>query len=283
MADNYLEKKFEEYNANRGKRPQTKRTTTLPKAGTIQMKFPPRRVFVTGGAKGIGRAIVARFCSAGCRVAFCDIDSRAGQSTAEATGSRFYPVDVTDASALRHAVESVIALWGDLDILVNNVGICKFEPLESLSLDAFDKTVATNLRPVIITAQAMARHRANLVEPSTYGRIINISSTRHIMSEPDSEAYAATKGGVAALTHALAASLAKYHITVNSISPGWIETGNYDTLRAVDHEQHMSRRVGRPDDIASACLYLSMPESDFITATDIVVDGGMTHKMIYEE
>jgi len=114
------------------------------------------------------------------------------------------------------------------------------------------------------------------------GAIINIASTRAIMSEPNSEAYAASKGGIVALTHALAASFSKYQIMVNAILPGWIETGNYNELSNADHLQHFSQRVGKPSDIANACLFLANKENNFITGTQLVVDGGMTKKMIYE-
>jgi NAD(P)-dependent dehydrogenase (short-subunit alcohol dehydrogenase family) len=103
------------------------------------------------------------------------------------------------------------------------------------------------------------------------------------MSEPDSEAYAASKGGIVALTHALAASFAPDHIRVNCISPGWIETGDYSKLRDTDHSQHLSGRVGKPDDIARACLYLTEDGNDFVNGTNLIIDGGMTRKMIYEE
>ncbi|HOP73043.1 MAG TPA: SDR family oxidoreductase, partial [Thermoclostridium caenicola] len=112
---------------------------------------------------------------------------------------------------------------------------------------------------------------------------VNIASTRALMSEPNWEAYAATKGGIVALTHALAASLGKDRITVNAISPGWIETGDYTRLRPADHEQHLSGRVGKPEDIARACLYLTDKANDFVTGINLVVDGGMTRKMIYVE
>ena len=115
------------------------------------------------------------------------------------------------------------------------------------------------------------------------GSILNIASTRAIMSEPNSESYAATKGGIVALTHALAASLSEEQITVNAISPGWIETRDYESLRKIDHEQHLSKRVGKPEDIARACLYLTAKENNFVTGINLVVDGGMTRKMIYEE
>ena len=115
------------------------------------------------------------------------------------------------------------------------------------------------------------------------GAIVNIASTRAIMSEPHSEAYAATKGGIVALTHALATSFSEDRITVNAISPGWIETGDYSKLSKADHEQHLSQRVGKPEDIARACLYLTAKENDFVTGINLVVDGGMTRKMIYVE
>lgn len=114
------------------------------------------------------------------------------------------------------------------------------------------------------------------------GSIVNIASTRAFMSEPYSEAYAATKGGIVSLTHALASSFSEDRITVNSISPGWIEVGDYAQLRDIDHGQHLSKRVGRPADIARACLFLTSRENDFITGTNLTVDGGMTKKMIYE-
>jgi NAD(P)-dependent dehydrogenase (short-subunit alcohol dehydrogenase family) len=115
------------------------------------------------------------------------------------------------------------------------------------------------------------------------GAIVNIASTRAMMSEPNSEAYAASKGGAVGITHALAASFAEDGITVNCISPGWIETGDYSQLRDADHEQHFSNRVGKPDDIARACLYLTARENNFVNGVNLVVDGGMTRKMIYEE
>ena len=104
-----------------------------------------------------------------------------------------------------------------------------------------------NLRPVFITSHALAVHRKSQNSTNTYGRIINLCSTRYLMSEPGSEGYAASKGGIYSLTHALALSLAEWHITVNSISPGWIQTHDYEQLRAEDHSQHPSGRVGKPE------------------------------------
>ncbi len=115
------------------------------------------------------------------------------------------------------------------------------------------------------------------------GSIVNMASTRALMSEPNSEAYAASKGGIVALTHAMAVSLGPVRIRVNCVSPGWIETVDYKALRESDHTQHPAGSVGRPDDVVKACMYLSDPDNDFVTGTNLVIDGGMTRKMIYEE
>ncbi|WP_084146840.1 SDR family oxidoreductase [Paenibacillus wynnii] len=119
--------------------------------------------------------------------------------------------------------------------------------------------------------------------PDDGGEIINISSTRSLMSEPNSEAYAASKGAISALTHTMAVTLGNDGITVNSISPGWIETNDYSKLRSVDHSQHPSGRVGKPEDIARACLYLTAPDNNFVTGAQLINDGGMTRKMIYAD
>ena len=274
---------MEEYRCGKSQQRVVKRTPSGAKPGTINVKFPSRRVFVTGGAKGIGRAIVEAFRNADCRVAFCDNDSKAGTATAQATGAQFYPIDVTDANALDACVERVIKAWGDIDVIVNNVGVGNFAPLTETSIEDFDKVLATNLRPVFVTSRRLAIHRQSLEEKPTYGRIINLCSTRYRMSEPGTEGYAASKGGVDALTHSLMASLAPLHITVNAISPGWIENYNYDTLTEADHCQHPSQRVGKPQDIARMCLFLAHPDNDFINGENIVIDGGMTRKMIYVE
>lgn len=249
----------------------------------VVCRFPGRRVFITGGANGIGRVLVESFCHAGCRVAFCDCDRVAGDCTALESGARFFPLDVCDAEVLEACLQGLFAEWGDLDVVINNVGISLFSPIEQTSISDFDRILATNLRPVFITSRALARHRRSLPSPNPYGRIINISSTRHLMSEPGSEGYAASKGGICSLTHALALSLAPLHVTVNAVSPGWIEHADYAGLRSEDHTQHPSGRVGRPEDIARVCLFLCMEHNDFIDGENITVDGGMTRKMIYLE
>ncbi len=242
--------------------------------------FEGKTLFVTGGASGIGRSIVEAFRCAGAAAAFCDIDLRSGERTAAETGALFLPADVADA--LRRALEECCARLGEIDILVNNAGVSEFTPLVDTSVEQFDRVLAINLRPVFITAQWMAARRNTPEGRSRYGRIVNIASTRWLQSEPASEAYAASKGGIVSLTHALALSFAEYAVTVNAVSPGWIDTGHYP-IGERDHRQHPSGRVGTPADIARACLFLADPANDFIDGQNIVADGGMTKKMIYVE
>ena len=281
MADNYLEKKMEEHRQGTPARRRPGISPAGRRRGEVVYNLGERTVFVTGGASGIGRAIVKAFCDAGCNVAFCDKDVKAGNATAQHTGSRFYPLDVTNADALKGAMTDFAQRRGIIDIVVNNVGIGDFKPLASLTLDDFDRVMATNVKPLIITSQFLAAQRADT--PADYGRIINIASTRAAMSEAGTEAYSASKGAIVSLTHALMMSLAPLRITVNCISPGWIETGDRTALRDIDHDFHPSRRVGTPEDIARMCLWLALPDNDFVNGENITIDGGVTRKMIYPE
>ena len=293
MADNYIERQQEQYEARKaawkqaqkyGKKKLTAVRPAESKSHTSTVSKPEdskRRVFVTGGAEGIGKAIVEAFCLAGNQVAFCDINETSGQETAKATGAMFHKVDVSDKNALESCMQTILAEWNDIDIIVNNVGISQFSSITETSVEDFDKILSINLRPAFITSRRLALHRQSLDTPNPYGRIINICSTRYLMSEPGSEGYAASKGGIYSLTHALALSLSEWHITVNSIAPGWIQNNNYDQLRPEDHAQHPSGRVGKPEDIARMCLFLCQEENDFINGENITIDGGMSKKMIY--
>lgn len=241
-----------------------------------------RRIFVTGGAHGIGRGIVEAFTRQGDEVVFCDIDPELGAQTAAETGARFYQLDVTDADGLERCMQQIFETLGDIDILVNNVGVSTFKPLTELSVEEFDRVLATNLRPAFITARQLARHRQSNGN-RTYGRIINLCSTRYLQSEAGTEAYSASKGGIYSLTHALAVSLAPLHITVNAIAPGWIHVREEEQLRPEDHRFHPSGRVGTPEDIARACLFLCDEANDFLNGQTLTIDGGTTIQMIYPE
>ena len=242
-----------------------------------------RRVFVTGAGHGIGRAIVEAFVAEGDCVAFCDIDKERGDEVAAATGARFFLLDVCDKQALEDAVQQLLCEWGDIDIIINNVGIGGFESITETTVEHFETVLNTNLRPVFITSRLLAMHRKSNGAANPYGRIVNMCSTRYLQSEPGSEGYAASKGGIWSLTHALAVSLAPYHITVNCIAPGWISVSEDEVLRPQDHSFHLSGRVGCADDIARTCLFLCDERNGFINGQCITVDGGVTKKMIYPE
>ncbi len=240
-----------------------------------------KRIFITGGAKGIGKAIVQAFSKENNQVAFCDIDVDAGKILSESTHSSFFKADAGNKEELESALQKLFADWGDIDILINNVGVGHFKPITELSVEEFEKVLDINLRSVFITSRLLAIHRDKQVEKNPYGRIVNLCSTRYLMSESGTEAYSASKGGVFSLTHSLSISLSPYNITVNSISPGWIENYNYESLTKEDHLQHPSKRVGEPDDIARMILFICDEKNDFINGENIVIDGGMTRKMIY--
>ncbi len=280
MADNYLEQKMEDMRS--GKLRPSSLTTATPRKGFLQVPFPPRRVLVTGGANGIGLAITRAYINAGCKVAVFDIDKERGQQLAQNEGIRFYHVDLCDAKKVEESFLNLLHAWRDVDIIVNDAGISSFFPLTDGGLESFDRIINTNMRPIYILARLWALHKKQYPIPSDYGgRMINISSTRHIQSEIGTEGYSASKGAVASITHALMMSLSEFGITVNCISPGWIHTGKPEELTEADHLQHPSHRVGTPEDIARTCIFLSLPGNDFINGADIVVDGGMTRKMIY--
>lgn len=294
MADNYIERQYEQYEARKAAwekaRKYGKKKTNITHASKTEQAVLTtaeptnrKRVFVTGGANGIGKAIVETFCKNGHRVAFCDKDTLKGNRTAEETGAVFYPVDISDKEMLEQCMQRIIEEWNDIDILINNAGISEFSPITETSVNDFDRILSINLRPVFITSHFLAVHRQSQTTPNPYGRIINICSTRYLMSESGSEGYAASKGGIYSLTHALALSLSPFHITVNSIAPGWIQNHDYDTLRPEDHSQHPSKRVGKPEDIARMCDFLCEEKNDFINGENITIDGGMTKKMIYAE
>lgn len=291
MADNYIERQYEQYEARKAawekSRKLGKKKTSAPKplpnslAGNATR--PSKRVFVTGGAEGIGKAIVKAFCDSQCRVAFCDKNNVSGKQTAKESGALFFAADVSDKEALEKCMHELFERWGDIDILINNAGVSSFSPITETSVEDFDRILSVNLRPTFITSHAWALHRQSQADNPAYGRIINICSTRYLMSEPGSEGYAASKGGIYSLTHALALSLADLHITANCISPGWIQTQHYGQLRHEDHAQHPSGRVGQPEDIARMCLFLCQEENNFINGQNITIDGGMTKKMVYLE
>jgi NAD(P)-dependent dehydrogenase (short-subunit alcohol dehydrogenase family) len=256
-----------------------------------QKNFAEKVVIVTGGAQGIGKAITLRLLQAGARVMVADQDAEAGQETIaeyqDLGQVQFVQTDVADEAAVRSMVEQTIAAFSRLDLLVNNAGIANpnNDPIEQLSLEHWNRMLGVNLTGAFLCTKYAVPHLRQ-----QRGAIVNIASIRAAQSEPNTEAYSTTKGGVVALTHALANSLGP-EIRVNCISPGWIAVSEWQKrskrhapqLREIDHQQHPAGRVGKPEDIAAMVLYLASEEAGFITGVNITIDGGMTHKMIYEE
>ena len=245
-------------------------------------------VLVTGGAKGIGRGIVLHLAAAGWKVAFCDTDQAAGeQLAANADGEVvFLAGDVASEADVENIISQTVHWGGGLNAVINNAGIADPHtgPIEQLGLEQWQRRMDVNLTgPFLVSKHAIPHLR------KARGVIVNMASTRALQSEPDTEAYAATKGGLVALTHALAISLGP-EIRVNCISPGWIDTRDWqgseqavEPLSEADHQQHPAGRVGSPEDIASLVAYLISSEAGFVTGQNFVVDGGMTRKMIYHE
>lgn len=244
--------------------------------------YKTKTVLVTGGASGIGRTLAGGYAALGARVIIAD-KSPAGESCAGEIGAHFYHINLADARACEDMMVRLLAEYGDIDILINNAGLGKNTPLDECPVELWDYILAVNLRAPFILAREFFRHYKQNGYTNRYGRIINMSSSRYLMSEPDTEPYSASKGGIVSLTHAIAASTAGYKITVNAVSPGWICSAGYESLTEAEHKQHTSGRVGRPEDILSACLYLTGEQNDFINGQNITVDGGMTKKMIYDE
>ena len=244
-----------------------------------------RVVIVTGASTGIGRCIAYEYAKNGYRVVLADLSVEEGeknvQQIKESGGEAvFVQTDVRKPEQIVHLMKQAIATYGQIDVLINNVGKMLRKSPYDITVEEWDDVLNTNLRSVFLFFFLSGRY---MTQNSAGGSIVNISSTRSIMSEPYTELYAASKGGIVSITHALAASFSEDRMTVNASSPGWIETGDYTKLTPVDHDQHFSKRVGKPEDIARACLYLTAEDNDFVTGTNLVVDGGMTKKMIYEE
>jgi len=245
-----------------------------------------KHVIVTGGAQGIGKITVLHLLEKGFAVSAFELDEEAIAELRPKLPEQaavIYKVDVADESSIADAVQQSAKRFGNIYGLVNNAAILNNKPLTELSLDEWNRVIGTNLTGTFLCA----KHAAPYLK-QTKGRIINMASTRAFQSEPNTEAYSASKGGIVALTHALATSLGP-KVKVNSISPGWIDVSgvkkksvaNQYQFCPEDHAQHPAGRVGNAQDIANMIHFLLEEKNDFITGQNFVIDGGITKKMIY--
>lgn len=225
------------------------------------MDFKDKVVVITGGAQGIGRCIAEEFDKSGAQV--CVIDKQDGAH---------FVGDISDKDTLERFAKEVIDKYGHVDFLINNA-LPLMKGIDECSYEDFQYALSVGVTAPFYLAKLFAPYFA------ADGSIVNISSSRDRMSQPQTESYTAAKGGIAALTHALAVSFSG-KVRVNSISPGWIDT-NYTVYEGPDAAQQPAGRVGNPLDIANMVFFLCSKKAGFITGENICIDGGMTHQMIY--
>ncbi|MCC7633690.1 SDR family oxidoreductase [Stenotrophomonas rhizophila] len=249
-----------------------------------------RVVIVTGGAQGVGRGIAQAVLGAGGSVMIADLDAAAGkaclQEWALPDRAAFQRTDVASERSVQALLKATLKRFGHLHGLVNNAGLASAHgtPLAQMTLAEWQRRLSSLHGAFLCSKHALPALRKQA------GAIVNIASTRAWQSEPDSEAYAAAKGGLVAFTHALALSEGP-QVRVNSISPGWIATDAWQAparrrtpkLSRRDHAQHPAGRVGQPEDIGALAVFLLSELSGFITGQDHIADGGMTRKMIYAD
>jgi len=249
------------------------------------MNFKNNVCVITGGANGIGLCIANEFAKSGAKVVIIDTDEKAGEMAVanikENGGDAFFFCgDIAEQVVLESFASKVINIYGRIDYLINNACISRRGIIFGCEYDDFNYVLKVGITAPYMLSKLFLNHF------STRGSIVNISSTRATMSQSDTESYTAAKGGISALTHALAISLAG-KVRVNSVSPGWIDvSANFDEdyeqkHSHADKNQHPVHRVGNPHDIARVVMFLCDEDNGFITGENITVDGGMTRQMIY--
>ena len=250
----------------------------------LKMRFSGKIVLVTGGSRGIGRAIAAGFAEEGAAVAVNYVqDEQAARSLVDqilTKGGRAMAVkaDVSNRREVERMVQTVLDAWGGIHVLVNNAGVVVKESFFDISEDSWDAQFGVNCRGMFLVSQAVARW----MKEDGGGRIVNVTSISGLVASPQGVVYSSTKGGSTALSKAMAVALAPYNITVNAIRPGTVRTDFNEDVFAVPgvEERVIARiprgRVGMPEDIAGAAVFLASDQADWITGATLVIDGGFT-------
>jgi NAD(P)-dependent dehydrogenase (short-subunit alcohol dehydrogenase family) len=254
--------------------------------------FDQKIVIVTGGAKGIGAAISRAFAREGAHVLCADVDVRAGEALAQESGGLageivFHQADVSKADACRALVDDCITRWGQLDVIVNNVGIQpanSYVPAHEMPEEMWDRIIDVNLKSCFLMVKYGIPHMMG-----RGGAIVNIASVQGLQSAKKVPAYAASKGGILNLTRQLALDYAEHGVRVNAVNPGTIETdlaigaSTVEALRADAARTHPIGRSGKPEEVAEAVLFLASDKASFVTGEYLCVDGGLMAKGAWEE
>jgi 3-oxoacyl-[acyl-carrier protein] reductase len=249
---------------------------------TNMSRFEGKRVIVTGGARGIGKATVTRFASEGASVVLTDRDRPAAEATAreiaQHTGAAIYPFigDVALKADDQAAMQFALDQMGGLDVLVNNAGIYYEDPIEDITEERWDAIMNIDLKGTFLMCQAVVPY----FKEKRAGVIVNMASTNGIAGEINYSHYNAAKGGVVLLTKTLAIELGPFNIRVNCVCPGYIET---ESTQAMDSAEHVAnyiqtkiplRRLGRPEEVASVIAFLASDDASFVHGDAILIDGG---------
>jgi NAD(P)-dependent dehydrogenase (short-subunit alcohol dehydrogenase family) len=252
-------------------------------------------VIVTGSGKGIGQGIAKRFAMSGAQVIIATRTPKDGLETEKAlqdlgANATFVQTDVSSEASITSMISTIDQQCGRIDVLVNNAGVTLFKPLFEATIEDWEKVINIDLRGVFLCSKHVA---AYMVEKKTKGSIINISSNHANRTLPDTEIYAAAKGGVNAMTRSMAISLGKFGIRVNSISPGFTDTPHYQKWLAdktdpkrIEEEifaLHATGSICTPEDIANLAYFLAFEQSSKITGSDILIDGGLSARLYTSE